>query len=69
MKIPTPIGQFITKNEIIICPDCQGEGIIYNRPDREDMPAWDYCPTCEGKRVLQKVENVLYKRVFKTDNQ
>jgi DNA-directed RNA polymerase subunit RPC12/RpoP len=63
MKIPTPIGQFITKTEIIICPDCQGVGMLFRWPDYEETSTYHNCPTCQGKRVLEKVEHVFYKRI------
>lgn len=72
MKIPTPIGQFITKNEIIICPDCKGDGILFQFPDPKEFPVYLTCFTCEGKRVIQKIEKVVYKRITEdhtTDNQ
>jgi len=62
MKISTPIGQFITKSEIIICPECEGKGIVFCWPDNTDDLLFGYCEVCEGKRVLEKVEHVFYKR-------
>jgi DnaJ-class molecular chaperone len=64
MKIPIQIGKTISKNEIVICPDCEGEGIIFEWPEREDQNPYTICQTCKGKRVLVRKSDVTYIRLY-----
>lgn len=70
MKIPITIGETISKNEIVICPSCEGEGkvVIYSFGD--DMNTTKICLACKGKRILRKIESVTYERIEdpKADN-
>ena len=63
MKIPIKIGEIISKDEIVICPDCEGEGVVFQFQERKELPAYLTCPLCKGKRVLQRVERVIYTRI------
>lgn len=66
MKIPIVIGKTISKNEIVICPECEGEGVVFQFQEQKELPAYLTCPLCKGKRILMEKSTVTYEPV--TDN-
>jgi hypothetical protein len=70
MKIPIVIGKTISKYEIVICPECEGEGKVMIYSFGVDMNTTKICSACEGKRILRKIESVTYERIEepKADN-
>lgn len=48
-------------NEIVICPECKGEGIQYCF--NGDSNSKITCELCKGKRVVRQVTTVKYESV------
>jgi thiol-disulfide isomerase/thioredoxin len=39
----------------IVCPECNGEGVVNNGSDSSFVSHWDTCPTCHGRKYLEGI--------------
>jgi DnaJ-class molecular chaperone len=53
------------KETIIICPTCEGNGII-NTGNLREMHNHDSqcCPDCNGNRIVQKIKTVEFRKII-----
>lgn len=60
--MPYGIRTKSTERNVIVCPECHGEGIvmrILDDWDRQDV----ICPVCSGKRCIWEIKMITYEKI------